>query len=432
MMYKRLGGRAGLTFGVIAAVSALAFEIIFNPGVMSSLIMIVIGIAVLFLAWGYALGWTLDRLLAPAAPEPATNAPRRVFLMQFGGGVIVLTLASWGIGSLLGRRTTPSLSEPIALAPTATGQLSTEEAASAATEQAGTFAVVPGTHAEITPNDQFYRVDVNLAVPEVSENTWNLAVEGLVNKPFSLSYKDITGMPATKQYATLECISNPVGGDLISNTLWTGVKLGDVLKLAGLKDGVIEIKFTCEDGYTESLPLDSAMDERTLLVYHMNDKPLPAEHGYPLRLYTPNRYGMKNPKWINKIEAVSQPFDGYWKLGGWAKDTPIKSTSIMDTIAVDQAQNGEVSIGGIDFAGAGGISRVELAVDGGVWQEAQLKKPLSPLTWVLWRFNWKATKCHHEIRVRTTDGQGQLQIEATAPLAPNGASGYVSKTININ
>ncbi len=239
-----------------------------------------------------------------------------------------------------------------------------------------------------------------------------------MNKPFSLSYKDITGMPATKQYATLECISNPVGGDLISNTLWTGVKLGDVLKLAGLKDGVIEIKFTCEDGYTESLPLDSAMDERTLLVYHMNDKPLPAEHGYPLRLYTPNRYGMKNPKWINKIEAVSQPFDGYWELGGWAKDTPIKSTSIIDTIAVDQAQNGEVPIGGIAFAGARGISKVELAVDGGVWQEA--------------RFNWKATKGHHEIRVRTTDGQGQLQIEATAPLAPNGASGYVSKTININ
>ncbi len=376
LMYKQLGRTAGITFGVIAGVFALAIEIIFKPGVMSSLIMIVIWFAVLFLAWGYALGWTLDRLLAPAAPEPATNAPRRVFLMQFGGGVIVLTLASWGIGSLLGRRTTPSLSEPIALAPTATGQLSTEEAASAATEQAGTFAVVPGTHAEITPNDQFYRVDVNLAVPEVSENTWNLAVEGLVNKPFSLSYKDITGMPATKQYATLECISNPVGGDLISNTLWTGVKLGDVLKLAGLKDGVIEIKF--------------------------------------------------------KIEAASQPFDGYWELGGWAKDTPIKSTSIIDTIAVDQAQNGEVPIGGIAFAGARGISKVELAVDGGVWQEAQLKKPLSPLTWVLWRFNWKATKGHHEIRVRTTDGQGQLQIEATAPLAPNGASGYVSETININ
>src|SRR5258706_5106138 len=165
LMYKQLGRRAGITFGVIAGVFALAIEIIFKPGVMSALIMIVIWFAVLFLAWGYALGWTLDRLLAPTAPEPATNAPRRVFLMQFGGGVIVLTLASWGIGSLLGRRTTPSLSEPIALAPTATGQLSTEEAASAATEQAGTFAVVPGTHTEITPTDQLYRVDVNLAWP---------------------------------------------------------------------------------------------------------------------------------------------------------------------------------------------------------------------------------------------------------------------------
>jgi DMSO/TMAO reductase YedYZ molybdopterin-dependent catalytic subunit len=398
---------------------------------MSQIVPMVVWFAVLFIAWGYALGWTIDRLATPVAVG-STDTSRRRFLLQLSGGIAALTLIPWGIASLLSQRAASGFTEPVALGPTPEGQTGTAEATSAATEEASNFAIVPGTRPEITANKDFYRVDVNIAVPQVNPQAWTLTVGGLVDKLLQLNYKDITSLPAIKQYATLECISNYVGGDLISTTQWTGVKLGDLLKMAGLKQGVVEIKFTCEDGYTESLPLESAMDERTLLAYHMNDEPLLPEHGFPLRVFTPNRYGMKNPKWVVKIEAISQPFDGYWELGGWDKQAIVKSTSVIDTIAVDQAANGEVPVGGIAFSGARGISKVELAVDGGPWQEAELKKPISPLTWTLWRFNWKAAKGHHQLRVRTVDGQGQLQIEQSAPLHPDGASGYVSQSADIS
>jgi hypothetical protein len=205
-----------------------------------------------------------------------------------------------------------------------------------------------------------------------------------------------------------------------------------VLTQAGLKDGVTEIKFTCTDGYTESLPLESAMDERTLLTYAMNGKALAAAHGFPMRLYTPNRYGMKNPKWITTIEAINSAYDGYWETnGGWNKEAIVKSTSVIDNVATDKAADEAIPVGGIAFAGARGISKVELSIDNGAWQEAQLKAPIGPLTWVLWRFDWKAAKGSHSLAVRATDGQGQAQIQTEAPLHPDGASGYYSTNVNV-
>ncbi len=173
------------------------------------------------------------------------------------------------------------------------------------------------------------------------------------------------------------------------------------------------------------------MDERTLLAYATNGEALAPEHGFPLRLYTPDRYGMKNPKWITMIEAINAAENGYWTDRGWDKQAKVKITSVIDAISTDQAANGIVPVGGIAFGGARGISKVEVSVDNGPWQAATLKTPISPLTWSLWRFDWPATKGYHTLVVRTADGQGAAQIQDEAPLHPSGASGYVSKTMNI-
>jgi DMSO/TMAO reductase YedYZ molybdopterin-dependent catalytic subunit len=286
---------------------------------------------------------------------------------------------------------------------------------------------------DITANADFYRVDVDLDWPTADEKTWTLTVAGMVKTPLTLTYDQVTKMPATQQYATLECISNPVGGNLISNTLWTGVKLKDMLNQAGLQDGVTEIKFTCLDGYTESLPLESAMEEQTLLTYAMNGEPLPGEHGFPMRLYTPNRYGMKNPKWIAQIEAINGDYQGYWSQPGrnWDQQAIVKETAIIQAVDTDHPVDDAVPVGGVAFAGSRGITKVELAVDDGPWQTAELKPPLSPLTWTLWRLNVKAAQGFHQLRARTYDGNGTAQIEQTAGLHPSGASGYDTMDMNV-
>ncbi|MCC7450762.1 MAG: molybdopterin-dependent oxidoreductase [Anaerolineae bacterium] len=415
----------GVTIALIAWLITLGLE--FGAKPVTQLLFEAIWLGVLYLAWGWALSWSLDRLLVTTTfIEPNVDLGRRTFLFQFGGMVLALTVGAWGIGSLFGRReASGTAGKPIA-------SLSTQPAATQPSAPSGAFIPAPGTRAEVTPNKDFYRVDNNVAGPPgVDEKTWKLKVGGLVNKPLEISYDDLIKMPATQQDATLECISNPVGGDLISSTRWTGVKLHDLLIQAGLKDGVTEIKFTCADGYTESLPLESAMDQRTLLTYAMNGEALSSTHGFPLRLYVPNRYGMKNPKWITEIEAIDQPYSGYWEVRGWDKEAIVKATAVIDTIAVDQAADGIVPVGGIAFAGSRGISTVEVSVDNGPWQVARLKAPISPLMWVLWRFDWQAEKGNHTLRVRTTDGQGAPQIDKVADLHPDGASGYHSRSADV-
>lgn len=423
----RLGNRAGLIFGIVAWLLSVLVEILSRA---PEQLMIVLWLGVLSLGWGYALAYAFDRLFVPAAMRPSVaeeaNRSRRQFLIQFGGTVVAVTLGAWGLGALVGRRGQSEtagkpIGTPAATAPAATGGQSTA------------FVPAPGTRPEVTANADFYRVDINIAgPPSIDEKKWNLKVLGLVNTALALSYDDIRKMPPVQQDATLECISNEVGGDLISSTRWTGVRLRDVLNKAGLKEGIAEIKFTCADDYTETLPLESAMDEQTLLVYAMNGEALAEAHGFPVRLYTPNRYGMKNPKWLMQIEAISAPHDGYWEVRGWNKQAVVKATSVIDTLAADQVQNGVVPVGGIAFSGARGISKVEVSTDGGPWQEANLKDPISPLTWRLWRLDWKASKGQHELRVRATDGQGAAQIETVAPLHPDGASGYHSKSVDIS
>ncbi|MEK6284168.1 MAG: molybdopterin-dependent oxidoreductase [Acidobacteriota bacterium] len=293
----------------------------------------------------------------------------------------------------------------------------------------GVFPNIDNLALEITPTRDFYQVSKNAFEPEVDARRWKLEVTGLVDNRLSLTYDEMKALPSVDQYATLACISNVVGGDLIGTALWRGVRLKDVLAKAGLKQAVVDIVLRASDDYTDSIPLDRAMADGTLLVYEMNGEPLTPEHGSPVRLLVPGIYGMKNVKWITRIEAVDFDFKGYWQRRGWDDRAEYKTMSRID--APDSSVKGEATIAGIAFAGDRGISKVEVSTDGGAsWDQAEIKPALSPISWVLWQRRWKpAQPGKHKVLVRATDGRGQTQTSQYAPPAPSGSSGYHGVTV---
>jgi hypothetical protein len=293
----------------------------------------------------------------------------------------------------------------------------------------GEFPNLDNLALEVTPTKDFYLVSKNAFDPEVDASRWRLEIGGLVETSMSLTYDDLKSLPAVEQYATLCCISNEVGGDLIGNALWRGVRLKDLLERAGLKPGVIDIALRASDDYTDSISLARAMQDGTLLVYEMNGEPLTPAHGYPLRLLVPGIYGMKNVKWITRLEAIDYDLKGFWQRRGWDDRAEYKTMSRIDAPAA--TFKGEAEIAGVAFAGDRGISKVEVSTDGGAtWQAVEVKPALSPFTWVLWHQRWMPPQAgKHRLIIRATDGRGNLQSPQYAPPDPSGSSGYDAKTI---
>lgn len=425
--------------GLLLAISSVLFTLEIRPDLVGVLWML--GIS---LAWGYAAAWGSHRMSAAISAEP--DQARRIFL----GKLAITSVAFSGLALGLSRWfTATSRVEQAASRPTQT--IPPQALPTAPPANAG-FQPVAGTRPEITAIADFYRVDINLLPPgdasflegddsltgrllaqggetDLPAASFRLKVEGLVEQPLSLSLTDLKSYPIVEQYATLACISNPIGGDLISTTVFQGARLKDVLEAASLLAEARDIKFTCVDGYTESLPVESALDPRTLLCYAMGGQPLTREHGFPLRLYTPDRFGMKNPKWIIKIEAVAEDYRGFWEQRGWSEDAWVQTTAVID--AVQESGSRLAEVGGIAFAGARGIQRVEVRVDEGAWMVAELNRALSALTWVLWRAQVEIPPGRHRLTVRATDGSGTVQTEERRPSHPDGATGYHSKTITL-
>jgi DMSO/TMAO reductase YedYZ molybdopterin-dependent catalytic subunit len=292
----------------------------------------------------------------------------------------------------------------------------------------GVFPNVDGLALEVTPTTDFYEVSKNPFDPQVDTARWRLEVAGLVNESLVFTYDEIRALPAVEQYATLACISNEVGGDLIGNALWRGVRLRDLLERAGLKEGVIDIVFTASDDYRDSISLERAMANGTLLVYEMNGEKLTASHGFPLRLIVPGIYGMKNVKWIKRIEAVDYDFKGYWQRRGWDDRAEYQTMSRIDAPTEDV--KGEAVIAGIAFAGDRKISKVEVSTDGGrTWEEAEIKAPLSPYTWSLWQKRWTPSAGKHTLLVRATDGRGVTQTSQHSRPDPSGSTGHHRVTV---
>jgi hypothetical protein len=292
----------------------------------------------------------------------------------------------------------------------------------------------PGTRAEFTPLESHYRIDINTTPPTIYEEQWQLDITGLVENPLALTLDELRRYEPLHQFVTLSCISNPVGGDLIGTTRWTGVSIQHLLPSLRLKANGTHLKIHAADGFFEVVPIETIKaDERVMLAYAWDGLPLTKEHGFPLRIYIPDVHGMKQPKWITAIEVTDHWEPGYWVKRGWDKVAQMKATSVIDTVAVDMTvihadQRMLVPIGGIAHAGARGISKVELQVDDGPWQTALLRTPLSDLTWVIWRYDWPFQHGKHSFTVRCYDGQGIPQIVLQAPPEPSGATGLYSKT----
>jgi DMSO/TMAO reductase YedYZ molybdopterin-dependent catalytic subunit len=293
----------------------------------------------------------------------------------------------------------------------------------------GSFPNINELALEITPTKDFYLVSKNPFDPEVDVQRWRLEIGGLVENPLSLNYEEMKSLPFVEQYATLECIDNPVGGNLIGNALWRGVRLKDLLQGAGIKEGVVDLKFSASDGYTDSIALERAINEATILVYEMNGEPLTSPHGFPVRLLIPGIFGMKNVKWITKIEAVNYDFKGYWQRRGWDDKAEYKTMSRID--APDSSIKGSTTIAGIAFAGDREISKVEVSTDGGkTWEQAEIKPALSKYSWVLWHKQWSPAQAgKYLLKVRATDGRGDTQVNQNAPPDPSGATGLHSVNV---
>jgi DMSO/TMAO reductase YedYZ molybdopterin-dependent catalytic subunit len=349
-------------------------------------------------------------------PRLVEDGSRRRFLIELGGATASITVVGASVAAAL--RTAENV----------------VQAASDVElpDRPGAVIPAPGTRPEYTPIAKHYRIDINLMPMKIDGNKWRLPITGLVDRPLTLSLDDFRnfGEPL-HQFVTLACISNPVGGDLIGTTRWSGVSVRRVLRSAGVRAPARFLKITSNDGFYETVPLDLInSDERIMFTYLWDGKPLTTEHGFPLRIYIPDRYGMKQPKWITKAELVENDEPGYWVARGWDKVARMKATSVIDMVAVESSinTNGQtlVPIGGIAHAGARGISRVEIQVDEGAWIPAKLRTPLSDLTWVLWRYDMPFQAGDHRFTVRCVDGEGHAQIEARQEPHPSGASGLFS------
>ena len=299
----------------------------------------------------------------------------------------------------------------------------------------GAELAVDGLSPIVTPNEAFYRIDTALLVPRPDIRTWRLRVTGMVDRPFELTYDELVAMPLHDQYVTIACVSNEVGGDLVGNALWRGVRLKELLERAGVQSDATQIVGRAGN-FTAGFPTVWALadDREALVAVAMNGEPLPANHGYPARLIVPGLYGyVSATKWLEEIELTRlEDFDAYWVPLGWAKEAPILTQSRIDTPR-DFARLGAgmVPVAGVAWAPDRGISAVEVRVDEGEWRPADLSAPISDATWVQFVHRWDATPGAHIISVRATDGAGEVQVDQRTPPPPDGARGHHTIRVDV-
>jgi DMSO/TMAO reductase YedYZ molybdopterin-dependent catalytic subunit len=296
---------------------------------------------------------------------------------------------------------------------------------------------VDGISALITPNERFYRIDTALLVPRPNIDTWRLSISGMVDRQFELTYDELLAMPIHEQYVTIACVSNEVGGNLVGNALWSGVRLKELLDQAGVQPAATQIVGRAVDGFTVGFPTAWAIadDRESLVAVAMNGKPLPADHGFPARLIVPGLYGyVSATKWLAEIELTTlDAFDAYWIPLGWAKEAPILTQSRIDTPRDGASvEGGTVPVAGVAWAPDRGIAAVEVQVDDSGWQPAEISAPISDATWVQFVFPWSATEGEHTIRVRATDGDGVVQTDEQSRPDPDGARGHHTIRVRVS
>lgn len=437
---------AGLVLGALFGFPAIAISVGVRDASAGAVIS-TLWLLLLYLVWGVGLIRIYGRLerydTAPAETEveeqeeigSVEKLDRRQFLLWLGGSAATITVVGAGLGTLLSgaerRRREAALEDTMAH--------NTEGPEGIPFPNANDpVSPVSGTRPEYTPIKDHYKVFIELEPTEIDGSTWVLPVTGMVDNPMMLTLDDIRdNYEPRNQYVTLSCISGRVGTTLISTTYWTGVSVQDILDEAGVQGGAQYLHITSGDGFYETVPLDLIYsDPRIMFCYAWDGNTLPMDHGYPLRIWLPDRFGMKQPKWITGVEVVEEYQEGYWVERGWDETAQVRTTSVIDTVAVDQIVEKDgrrhVPVGGIAFAGARGISKVEVRVDGGDWEEAQLRSPLSETTWVIWRYEWPFEEGQHTFEVRSYEGDGTLQVLEDSPARPDGATGIHSEEATIS
>ncbi len=397
----------------------------------------------LFCVWGVAAVATARRLLPRSSPIAVDSSAqegtrsvevvgRRQFLIQIGVATATVTVVGSGLGRVLEMGERNRLEAELEAMKT-----NMPKAASVVDLPNENDPVKPalGTRPEYTAVRDHYKVFIRSEPTVIDGAIWTLPITGLVDNPMDLTLDDLrTRYEARNEFVTLSCISNRVGGPLIGTTYWTGASLQDILADVRPQSDAQYLLITSGDGFYETVDLDLIdSDNRIMLAYNWDGGPIPFDHGFPLRIWLPDRYGMKQPKWITGIEVIRQYKEGYWVERGWSKEAIVKATSVVDTVAVDSViQDGDrklVPVGGVAYVGARGISRVEVRLDDEPeWREAELRTPLSDVTWVIWRYDWPFEEGRHDFHVRCVEADGTPQIEEDGSPRPDGASGIHTKS----
>ena len=350
--------------------------------------------------------------------EPATGPrDRRAFLLRTGG-VLVGSLVVGAGSRILGRK-----------------RRVVEEARAKLRLPVSKGTVPPGANVGVeglepwrVPGSRFYRIDTAVAVPVVDLAEWELRIHGMVENEVRLTFKDLEARQLTEAWVTLCCVSNPVGGDLIGNAWWSGVKVSELLAEAKPSPDADAVLQTSKDGWTCGTPLAALTDDRNaLLALAMNGEPLPLEHGFPVRMVVPGLYGyVSATKWVVDLEVTRfADFDAFWTQRGWSEEGPVRTQSRIDVPQGNhRVMSGDVTVAGVAWAQHTGIDKVEVQLDGGAWTEVELGRVPDADTWVQWKGTVDAVPGVHQLAVRATDSSGYTQTAVRRDVVPDGATGW--------
>lgn len=441
---RPLTGAAGIgLFGIIGMLAASSRPSQPTSALVPSLIGGVVGAPLL-----YYLATQLrppEPIQIPGRSKAPLGMDRRRFLATSGAAAAVAVVAGGSAKAIEDRRvSTLDASRPAALPPVAPADSSSAPAATGPAAQSTPSPVMStpaGAQVDsaapfITPNADFYRIDTAQSFPNINVKTWKLTIKGMVNKPLTLSYADISAMPQVERTITMTCVSNDVGGDLIGTAVFQGVLLKHVTDIAGIQAGAEQVFGTSVDGFTCGFPVSVLQDGRdAMIAIGMNGEALPLAHGFPARIVVPGLYGyVSGTKWVQSLEMTTwNKAEGYWVPRGWSRDGPIKTQSRIDVpLRTDKPAAGTVRLAGVAWAQHTGIDKVEVSVDKGAWQPATLGTDVTDDAWRQWFADVVLAAGKHVVQVRATDKSGSTQTEEVTDVAPDGATGYHTRTITVS
>jgi DMSO/TMAO reductase YedYZ molybdopterin-dependent catalytic subunit len=280
----------------------------------------------------------------------------------------------------------------------------------------------------ITPSNRLYDTQYNYSkTPTLDAATWTLKIDGLVELPLTLTYADVMALPAYEEMRTIECIGNPVGGGLIGNVVWKGFHLEDILAKVKIKPTATHAKFEAGDGYSTAVKVEYITQPNVMMAHSFNGEVLDKTHGFPLRILMPGLYGQKMPRWIQHIEFIDQDYIGYWEGNGYSNIATINTNSIIKSPSDGAAviAGDQVAIQGVALAAPRKITKVEVRIDQGDWQPAQVTAGPNTLAWTQWYLIWTPpAPGSYQIAVRATDETGFVQThDANGPFGKGTLNG---------